>query len=90
MISCIFNILIFCTILLFVNANCGKKHRSKVDIPNTKIHDRSLFWIDTDTSIKTVVVKLIYRHKPPLLVKRCVHVSVVCIGVKCQCAHITG
>ena len=86
--SCIFNILIFCTTLLFVNANCGKKHRRKVDTPNTQIHDRSIFWIDTGTSIKSVKVKLISQHKPPLLVKRCGLVSVVYIGVKCQPAHI--
>ena len=33
--------------------------RDKIDTTNTQIHDRSLSWLDTDTSIKTGEVKLV-------------------------------
>jgi hypothetical protein len=34
--------------------NCRKE---KMDTPNTQIHDRSLFWLGTDTSIKSCGVR---------------------------------
>jgi len=35
------------------------EERDKIDTTNTQIHDRSLSWLGTDTSIKTGEVKLV-------------------------------
>ena len=39
---------------MFVNANCTKRNRGKVDTLSTQIHDHSFFWLDTGTSIKSI------------------------------------
>ena len=37
---------------------------SKIDTSNTQIHDRSLYWLDTGTSIKSGGVKIVLcEHK---------------------------
>jgi hypothetical protein len=39
------------------NYNRKKVEKGQIDTPNTQIHDRSLFWLATGTSIKCGVVK---------------------------------
>lgn len=41
-----------------------KSEREKIDIPNTQVHGRPRFWLDADTSIKGVGVKLVLGAKP--------------------------
>jgi hypothetical protein len=41
--------------------------RGKIDTCNTHIHDRSLSWLDTDTSIKSGGLKLALRAQASLL-----------------------
>jgi hypothetical protein len=39
--------------------------RGKINSPDTQIHDLSLSWFGTGTSIKSVGVKqIVYGHKP--------------------------
>jgi len=40
-------------------ANIKIVERDKIDTSNTEIHDRSLFWLRTGTSIKSGGVKLV-------------------------------
>jgi hypothetical protein len=44
----------------------------KIDTPSTQIHDRSLYWHGTRTSIKSGMVKQIHWPRPPLFMKWCV------------------
>jgi hypothetical protein len=48
--------------------------RGKIDIPKTQIHDYSLSWLGTDTSIKSGGVKLVFHYasKMPALTYTCV------------------
>jgi len=66
-----------------VLGNINKLHKkgSKIDTPNTQIHDRSLPWFGTGSSIKSGWVKLVLRTQTflwifpaPLFQKR-----VVCV-----------
>ena len=37
--------------------------RRKVDTPNTQIHDSSLYWLGTGTSLKSGEAKLVFRYE---------------------------
>ena len=55
----------------------SKNHRntSKIDTPNTQIHDSSLCGLGTGTSIKSGEVMAVLWPKLPLSVRRCAHAS---------------
>ena len=54
------------------------KNRSRIDTPNTHVHDHPFSWLGTDTSMKSGGVKQIfYELKSPHLVKSCGHASVM-------------
>lgn len=42
------------------------RNSGKMYTPNKRIHDRSLTWLGTDTSVKYGGVKLLYGPIPPL------------------------
>ena len=48
--------------------------RGKTDTPNTHIHDRSLSWLGTFSSIKVAGISWLYGHKPPILVIKVVSI----------------
>ncbi len=50
-------------------SNIEIEERGKIDAPNTQIHDHSLFWLGTGTSIKCGGVKLVLWTQISLLVK---------------------
>ena len=41
--------------------------RGKIDTPNTQIHDHSILWVGTATSIKSGGFKLVLLEQTPLL-----------------------
>ena len=43
--------------------------RGKTDAPNRQIHDLSLSWLSTGTSIKSGVVKLVHGPRLPIFAK---------------------
>jgi len=47
------------TVGIVPKSNIKIIERGKIDTPNTKIHDRSLSWLGTGTSIKSGGVKLV-------------------------------
>ena len=40
--------------------------RAKIDAPDIQMHDRSLSWLDTNTSIKSGGLYQFYEPKPPI------------------------
>jgi hypothetical protein len=66
-----------CIPFLFTTAMIAKlqlNQKRQIDTPCTQIHDRSLCWIDTDSSIKIDWVKLVFvcAQTCPLCEKNCV------------------
>ena len=59
---------IYHTVGTIPKSQCIIVDKEKIDTPNTQIHDCSVSWLDTDTSIKSGAVKLvlwrlqIFRH----------------------------
>jgi hypothetical protein len=51
-------------------SNSNISERGKINTTNTLIHDHSLSWIGTVTSIKSGGVELVYWPTHPLLVKK--------------------
>ena len=54
-------------------SNKNRRNRDKIDYPSAQIQGHSSFWLITDASIKSEVLH--YGPTPPLLAKRCGHVS---------------
>jgi len=44
------------------NVGTVPKFNGKIETPNTQMHDRSISWLGTGTSIKTGGVKLVCGH----------------------------
>ena len=51
---------------------------------NTEIHDQTLSWLNTDTSITSGGIKLIICPPPNLTVKSCGQSSAIHMWVQCQ------
>ena len=66
-----------------------RNSRSNLDITNTQMHYRSLFWLTTDTSIKCGGLKW-FCGTPLLLAKWYGNASVFHGWVKCDHLDITG
>ena len=60
------------------------QQRQKIDNTNTHIHDWSLSWLGTGTSVKSGGVKLLLWAHTSLLLKWCGYINVLNIWVKCQ------
>jgi hypothetical protein len=54
------------TVGTFQKSNRKIVERGKIDAPNTQMHGCSLFWRDTDTSVKSGGVKLVVWPKLPI------------------------
>ena len=48
------------TVVTLLKCNRKIVERNKIDTPNTQIHDFSIFWLGTDTSIKCGRVKPVF------------------------------
>ena len=59
----------FLTVRTFLKYNRKIAEISKIDIPDTHIHDHSFPWLCTCTSLTSGGVKLFYLAKSPFLVK---------------------
>ena len=85
-----------CGVLKWITRNTTLLHfnkkiveRGQIEATNTQIHDRSLFWLGTDTSIKSGGVKLVLLVKTFLLMECCGHASAFHVWEKCQPSHKT-
>ena len=68
----------------FQNPIKDLRNRGKLDTTNTHIHDWSLSWLGTGTSVKSGGVKLLLWAHTSLLLKWCGQINVLNIRVKCQ------
>jgi hypothetical protein len=59
----------YCTVWSWTVPKSNRRNRDKIDTHNAHIHDHTLSFFGTGTSIKSCWAKLVYGSKPPLSVK---------------------